>query len=469
MSGDNPFAEPEDFADRTVVRPGVAPAQHPRAASSPATAAWRQPPPPAPPPSAASGAGGLVEIPRVGVNPLAAAAAPLLDLLARLGTGRAAPPPGGAHELRESAVRAVAEFRQAACGAAPQQIEAAQYALCAALDDVVLATPWGATSVWAAQSLVSTFHQEVRSGARFFDILQSMQREPGRYAEALEVAYLCLALGFRGRYRLEPRGASDLERLREDLYGQIARLRPEAPPTARELSPRWRGVDAPHRPPGRGVPVWVSGAAAAAVLGFGYIGLAAALNGSGDELMARTAHLPPVARPAIQRATAVVPPAPAPKPPPGPALAAPDVLDRLRTFLAPEIAEGLVTVAGDARAATVRLRNRGIFPSGSATPDRRFHDLIGRIGQALREEPGRVLVLGHTDDQPIRTVRFPSNFHLSVARAEAVRGLLAAAVGDPARIVAEGRADTEPLAPNTTPEGREENRRIEVVLLRRAG
>ena len=465
MSSDNPFAEPEDDADRTIVRPAAAPRPRPRAAAA-------SPMRPRPPPAGL--ANGPAEIPRVGVNPLAAAAAPLLDLLARLGTGRAPPPPGGAEELREAAVRAVGAFRQAAAaaGVPAEQVEAAQYALCAALDDVVLATPWGATSVWAVQSLISTFHHEVQSGARFFDILQSMQREPARYIHALEVAYLCLSLGFRGRYRLEPRGASDLERVREELYGQLARLRPEAPPTARELSPRWRGVDAPHRPPGRGVPPWVAGAAAAAVLGFGYVGLATALNDGGDALLARTARLPPAAQPEIQRAVAVVPPAPPPRPASGvttmPA-PRPDVSDRLRAFLAPEIAAGLVTVTGDAQRVTVRLRNRGLFPSGSATPDPRFQDLLGRIGRALREEPGRVVVLGHTDDQPIRTVRFPSNFHLSVARAEAVRGLLGAALGDASRIAAEGRADTEPLAPNTTAEGREENRRIEIVLLRRAG
>mgnify|MGYP002622027504 CR=1 FL=1 len=461
MSTDNPFAEPDDDADRTVIRP-VTGAARPQPAPPPFQ------PSPAPAAAPLPAEGGAAEIPRIGINPLASLAAPLLDLLARLGPGRVAAPPGGVAELRERAVRAVAAFRQAAsaAGIAPEQVEAAQYALCAALDDVVLATPWGATSIWAAQSLISTFHKEVRSGERFFQILQSMQREPGRYGQALEIAYLCLALGFRGRYRLEPRGASDLERVREELYGLLAGRRPEAAPTARDLSPRWRGVDAPHRPIGRSVPAWVAGALAAALLGFGYVGLAMALNDEGDALMARTMRLPPATLPEIQRAAAVVPPAP---PPPSAAPARPDVLERLRTFLAPEIAAHQVVVAGDAQMVMVRVRNRGVFASGSATPDPRFRNLLERIGQALREEPGRIFVLGHTDSQPIRTVRFPSNFHLSVARAEAVRDLLGAVLGDPSRVAAEGRADTEPLAPNTTAEGREENRRIEILLMRSNG
>jgi type VI secretion system protein ImpK len=76
------------------------------------------------------------------------------------------------------------------------------------------------------------------------------------------------------------------------------------------------------------------------------------------------------------------------------------------------------------------------------------------------------MVIGHSDNQPIRTVRFPSNFHLSTARAEAAAAIIADAAGNAARFNAEGRADAEPLADNRTAEGREQNRRVEVVLLR---
>jgi flagellar motor protein MotB len=77
-----------------------------------------------------------------------------------------------------------------------------------------------------------------------------------------------------------------------------------------------------------------------------------------------------------------------------------------------------------------------------------------------------IMVLGHSDNQPIRSVRFPSNWHLSQARAEAALVPLGAGVGDPARLKAEGRGDAEPIADNSTAEGREQNRRIELVLPR---
>ena len=96
----------------------------------------------------------------------------------------------------------------------------------------------------------------------------------------------------------------------------------------------------------------------------------------------------------------------------------------------------------------------------------RFVPILERIGQALRDEPGTVQVVGHSDNVPIRTVQFPSNFQLSKARAEAAQGVIARAIGDPSRLSAEGRADAEPIADNATAEGREQNRRIELVMPR---
>ena len=95
-----------------------------------------------------------------------------------------------------------------------------------------------------------------------------------------------------------------------------------------------------------------------------------------------------------------------------------------------------------------------------------FKPLLDRIGLALKEEPGSVQVIGYTDDQPIRTITFPSNFQLSAARAQAASAIIATTVGDKSRLTAEGRADADPIASNATAEGRERNRRIEIVLNR---
>jgi type VI secretion system protein ImpK len=179
------------------------------------------------------------------------------------------------------------------------------------------------------------------------------------------------------------------------------------------------------------------------------------------------AALPPGSLPSINRTVPPQPPAPPPPPPPNQA-PRPDAVVTLRRFLEPEIRQGLVTIDGDAQRLLVRIRNSGMFRSGAATVEPAFQDILRRIGEGLRDEPGQVQVQGHSDNQPIRTLRFPSNFVLSLARAQEAMALIVAANGSPARFTAEGRADAEPLASNATAYGREENRRIEVILLRGA-
>ena len=121
-----------------------------------------------------------------------------------------------------------------------RDVLAARYALCTVLDEAVLNTPWGAQSGWAGQSLLVTFHREAQGGEKFFQILDRLLGEPQRYLALLELLYVCLALGFEGRYRLDERGANRLAEIRRDLYRRIEQLRGGSEP---ELSPHWKGVE----------------------------------------------------------------------------------------------------------------------------------------------------------------------------------------------------------------------------------
>jgi len=199
----------------------------------------------------------------------------------------------------------------------------------------------------------------VRSGERFFDLLSGMQREPGRYLPALEICYMCLALGMRGRYRLASRGGDEIERIRQGLYQVLARLNGA---WERDLSPHWRGVDSPHRGPSRSVPTWVAAAVALSLLAFGYIFASNHVNSNGDALQQRIAQLPPGQPPVIAREAAPVAPAPASD--------QPDTVARFRKFLAPEIGAGLVVVEGDAQRMVVRIVGRGMFESAARTCSR---------------------------------------------------------------------------------------------------
>ncbi len=462
MSVDNPF---EEDSDRTVIRPApggrrAAPAVPAGGTFGQASAFSAAPAAPAVAPVVTGeGAERLI----FGGGALMGAAAPLLQLLARLRNTANQPDPA---DLRERATRELRGFEAAAreAGVPMEHLRPAHYAICASLDDVVLNTPWGSTGVWDQRSLVSTFHQEVRSGERFFDLLGQMKANPGSFLPVLELMYLCLSLGFMGRYRHSPRGPGELEKLREDLYAIIARQRPAA---AAELSPQWVGATAPYRPKRASLPVWVVGVAGLAVVAGLFAWFSTGLNAASDDVMERMMAAPPQKMPAIVRTAIVVPPPPPPPPP------EPGVLDKLRAFLKPEIDAGLVLVLGDESTPIVRIRNKGVAPgapvmfgSGSATVQPAFTRILERIGEALKQERGSVQVLGHSDNQPIRTVQFPSNFQLSAARAEAARAVILRTLGEPGRIKAEGRADAEPVASNATAEGRDENRRIEVVLRR---
>ncbi len=450
---DNPFSEPDD-SDRTVIRPvpgGRRASPPPQAAPSPA---FRDTPPPPPPRTAAPVPAEGAEKISFGLTPLIEAAAPLLQLLGRLRNTYSQPDPG---DLRERAIQQIRTFEQTArdSGVPMDQLRPAHYALCASLDDVVLNTPWGSSGAWAARSLVSTFHQEVRSGERFFDLLTQLRQNPGTFLPVLELMYLCLSLGFQGRYRLSPRGPGELDRLREDLYTIITRQRQAADPA---LSPHWQGVQAPYKPARAVVPTWVMGAAALAVIGGLFVWFSTGLNAASDDLFAQLTGAPLAHMPQITRAAPVRPP-----PPPPPQTTAPDPL---YVFLKPEIDQGLVTVLGDHSMPIVRIRNAGMFASGSATVAQSYVRLLERIGEALKAEKGPVTVNGYTDNQPIHTVQFPSNFQLSSSRAEAARAIIVRALGDPGRVSAQGHADADPVASNATSEGRDQNRRIEVVLRR---
>lgn len=445
---DDPFADLPD-ADRTIIRPRPGGG----AAGSRAATATRDPaydPLPQGLPRDHDGT-----LPLIGVNPLVRAASPVLAAVIRL-RGRAQhPDPDG---LRRSMVDAVRTFEQQALqtGMDTRSLRAARYALCATVDDLVLSTPWGSHSAWTSQSLTSLFHNEVSGGERFFDILEQMQREMGRHGDVVELMYVCLALGFEGRYRVLPRGSATLAELRDNTFRL---LRARKPDYERDLSPHWRGLGAAYAGLRRRIPLWALaiGTLAAALLI--YLAFNLLLGAASDTTFARLAGLPPTGPATIARATPAPPPAAAP---PAPSTTA----ARLRTFLAPEILEKLVDVVEDAQAITVRIANRNMFASGEATLNPGYLPLLDRIGGALQDEPGRVLVVGHTDNQPIRTARFPSNWQLSTARAETVARTILAKLSDPTRLKSEGHADNDPLVPNTTPDGRQQNRRTDIVVIK---
>jgi chemotaxis protein MotB len=140
---------------------------------------------------------------------------------------------------------------------------------------------------------------------------------------------------------------------------------------------------------------------------------------------------------------------------------------RFRGRLQAEIAKGLIEVSRNRRGELmISFRHEAAFHSGSRELIANFQTIIDRIAGLLATTRGTIIVAGHTDDLPIHTEQFRSNWDLSTARAATVVHALIAEGGiAPRRLVAQGYGDSRPLVPNDTPQHRARNRRVEIRIL----
>jgi type VI secretion system protein ImpK len=440
MEEDNPFN------DATIIRPNPGGRLRPTApAADPGAAA------PAPVAAAYAPANPALLNTSAGLGALIDAASPILSLVSRLAQTISQQDVEG---LRQRVRGAFGDFekRAAATGIRPEILGACHYALCATVDDVAANMPWGSRNVWADQSMTRVFHNDTSGGERFFDLLQHFERDPETHFEVLELFYFCLSLGFQGRFRLLSQGASDLATTRGRLHRIIRRRRGDV---AAELAPHWRGIEAPHRPLTAFVPMWAIGAGVAVALLAIYIILHTLLGRGTGDLYAKLAGLPNLDKPQIEGWSKPLPP---PPPPP------PKVAPQLKL----EIQSACVAVEEAVQTITVRLHCNGLFAAGSADLADRFESTVDDIAKALKTVPGTLTVIGYTDNQPIHNLRFPSNFELSLARAQSVRDRLVKDGVPTDQIKVDGKGEKDPVADNGTPEGREANRRIEFILLRSA-
>lgn len=431
MTTDDPFFG--DDSDRTVIRPSPGGR---RAIGSP------PPKPAAPPPRT----GGGYSIDR-GLNPLVTAASSLLSLISKLRNTLTHPDVAGLRSRMEQELQSF-ESKAMSAGADRETIHAARYCLCTVIDETVLNTPWGNESNWSSESLLVRFHQEAWGGEKVFAILERMLKDPSRHLDMLELLFICLSMDFQGRYRVLEGGQRTLDQIHDSLYNAIRMQRGEF---ERDLSPHWHGEQ-----PARGglrhyLPLWVVGAIAGALLLSTFLVFSYFINVASDPLFKELHQIGREQPPEVEAAVA-------------PAPIQSDLYERLTRLLEPEIREDLIEVIDGYSDIVIRLRNKGLFPSGSVQVGNDFKPLLKRITEVLSTTVGPIIVAGHSDNTPIHSVRFPSNWHLSLARAEAVTAILQAKLTGTAEVTAEGRADNEPLVPNDTPENRAINRRVEIIL-----
>lgn len=139
--------------------------------------------------------------------------------------------------------------------------------------------------------------------------------------------------------------------------------------------------------------------------------------------------------------------------------------NKLKDALKKEIEGGKIDIEAKGRSITIRIREKGSFRSGSAVLHPDFMPVMATLRDALKSISGKIAVEGHTDNIPITSVRYRSNWGLSSSRALSVtHALIKDSALDDSRFMVVGHADTKPYRPNTSPQNRAENRRVEIVI-----
>lgn len=376
-----------------------------------------------------------------GINPLIAAANPLLNIVPQLRTTLQHTDPLGLRDFLTQCIKTF-ESNAKAAGIPPEKVIAARYALCTLIDETIASTPWG-SGEWGKHSLLVLFHKEASGGEKFFQLLTKLAENPKANQDILELMYICLTLGFEGRYGVMDNGKAQLDTLRERLSQILRRERNEY---ERDLSPHWQPTPFKRTKIFLLFPLWVLSALCGLILLAVYLSFSFLLNGISDPVYAQIQSIQPkngIPKRVTLTQSAITPP--------------------LTEFLAKEIQEGAISVRNENGRSVITLLGDGLFTPGSTAISQKFLPILARIAEALDSIPGQVQIIGHTDSLPIRSARFPSNWHLSQERADSVMQLLIK-TGVTSQLSAEGRADVEPIASNSTPEGRARNRRVEIIV-----
>jgi type VI secretion system protein ImpK len=316
----------------------------------------------------------------------------------------------------------------------------ARYCLCTALDEVAMEALLANRSqqnvnTWSTDSLAIFVHEDNKGGDKIYLLVARLLQDPDEHHDLLEVIYRTLSLGFEGRYRHERNGHRKHEVVRQRIYNEIMTRRSPAPP---ELSPHAGSDVSPKRQSFYDFPVWITVTALTLILlgMWGYskyrlVMRADAIQKQIDDIARMT---PPPATPKLH----------------------------LKTLLKNEIAAGTVSVNEDAQPSTVTFRGDSMFPPGGVTVNASMGPLLAKIAAEIIKVPGKVTVLGYTDNLPIHRRVFASNDALSAERATQVLQMLQADGIPASRLEAAGKGEADPVADNRTMQGRAQNRRVEI-------
>lgn len=195
-------------------------------------------------------------------NPLVSAASTLIYSLVNL---RDMNTNNNADKLRQNLIQAVKNFDQQFYQAKinTKLLLPSRYILCTVVDEFVMLSQWGQQSQWNKNSLLSIFHKEVWGGEKIFIILEKLREDATQNLYILELIFICLNLGFEGKFRVLNDGKNQLAELKSSLYQQIKQQRGNI---EKDLSPSWKGVHKESTYSSKMLPNWVIASIAGVIL-----------------------------------------------------------------------------------------------------------------------------------------------------------------------------------------------------------
>lgn len=381
------------------------------------------------------------DYPALGENRLLTEARDILNLAGNL---RTLAPSNSVEQLRLDVENLFRQFSNnlKQQGMGDEVLLTARYLLCCLIDELVLSTPWGIDSPWSQQTLLGKYHNETSGGEKFFLIANKLMEHPQHNLDLIELSYVCLSLGFKGKYRLSQTGDSDINHICNMLYQAIALYRP----VAAELSPHWHAAPAIAPSIEKRIPPTLLFTLLSFICIAVFIALLANLNGKASPLLAK---IEAIAWDDLLAASSQDT---------NPKTGVEDVVTQLNTALQPAITAGKVAVAVQDNLVVIRLISEALFPPGSTQVNEDELPDVNTLVRAILPFAHSIVVVGHTDS----TGRAESNWSISRQRAEAVEAWLQTSSPSIKQTMTRGMADTQPLVDSRNAS---ENRRVELLLL----
>ncbi|WP_018693238.1 type VI secretion system protein TssL, long form [Algicola sagamiensis] len=325
-----------------------------------------------------------------------------------------------------------------------EKVQSARYCLCALIDETVLNTEWGGVSAWAGESLLSTFHKETFGGEYFYTLLDDSLLNTRANDDLLELQYLCLQLGFQGKYRLDKHGGAAIDSYLDQLYRELSALQG---PIKQALSPQWQDRVANGVELRQPFPLWVIVTLFAGLMLMIYTSLNYKLDTRLTDVTKSLASAVPMSNTSVVGGQSS------------------DQYQLLLQLLQTEIQKQILTLEETPERVRIRISSESLFDSGSKSIRSDIEPIIAKIARSLEGTRGKILITGHTDNTPIGNGEYSSNWRLSLARATQIANVMDRNATLAGRLWPEGRGEAEPIAPNTDANGRSLNRRIEIDLL----